>query len=116
MAVWPSSLPQIAIGDEFEESADSNVIRSEVDVGPAKLRQRYTAEIKRYRFPLILTTTQVGTLETFFTATIGYGTLPFDWLNQRTRATVSLLLVNRPAYRELAGDLWRTSLDLELRP
>jgi len=116
MATWPTSLPQVAIGDEFEEAAYPNVIRSEVDVGPAKVRQRYTAEIKRYAVPLILTTAQVATLETFFTSTIGYGTEAFDWIDQRTKATVSLLMVNRPSYREIGGGTWRTVLELELRP
>lgn len=116
MAAWPSGLPQIALGAEFEESADSALVRTQMDAGPAKVRRRYTAEVKRYRFTLILTTAEVATLETFFTDTIGLGSLPFDWLNQRTKATVSLRLVNRPSYREIAGGLWVTSLDLEYMP
>jgi hypothetical protein len=65
MATWPASLPQVVPADEFEESAEDNRIRTDVDAGPAKVRPRYSAEVVRVRFDLRLTLTQVGTLETF---------------------------------------------------
>lgn len=116
MAAWPTSLPQIAIGDEFEESAPSILLRTEMDAGPPKVRPKYTAEIKHFRVSLILTTAQVATLETFFTSTIAYGADAFDWIHQRTKSSVSLRLMNRPAFRERGRGLWRTELQLELLP
>lgn len=116
MAVWPTSLPQLALANPFEEAGQSILIRTEMDVGPPKVRARYTAEMKRYRFGLVLTAAQVVTLETFFTTTIVFGSLPFDWLDQRLQTTVELRLVNRPAYTALGADTWRTELDLEYLP
>lgn len=116
MAVWPASLPQIALADSFEESAQSVLIRTEMDVGPPKVRARYTAEIKRFRFALVLTGAQVATLETFFTSTIVFGSLPFDWFNPRLQTVVELRLVNRPGYSALGANMWRTELDLEYLP
>ena len=48
MAVWPAGLPQVALAEGYEERADSVLVRSSVDVGPAKVRPRYTSEVKRY--------------------------------------------------------------------
>ncbi|QLH37711.1 MAG: hypothetical protein HWD60_00095 [Defluviicoccus sp.] len=42
-AVWPSSLPQKPLVDGFSETAPNLVVRSPMDVGPAKVRRRATA-------------------------------------------------------------------------
>ena len=116
MALWPIALPQIPLADGFEESADSVLLRTDMDAGPAKVRPRYTVEIKRYRKPLLLTTAQVATLETFFTETIGYGSESFEWINQRTGDAATLRITNRPAYTNEGHGLWRTTLELEHMP
>ena len=116
MAVWPAGLPQISLASGFEERADSVLIRSSVDVGPAKVRPRYTTEVKRYTVPLLLTKAQVATLETFFTVTIVFGSLTFDWVDQRTGASATLRLTNRPSYIEAGPGYWSTQLELEKWP
>lgn len=116
MAAWPLSLPQLAHADDFEEAADSVLIRTDMDAGPAKVRPRYTVEITRYRFSLLLTKAQVATLETFFKTTIGYGSEAFDWIDPRTGAAASLRFTNRPAYSNVGGAVWRTALELERMP
>jgi len=115
MASWPSLLPQIAL-DDYQESTEAVTLRSSVDVGPPKLRPRYTAEITRFRFSLILSKAQVATLETFYSATVNYGSEPFDWIHQRTKAAASLRFVGRPTYSNAGGIYWRTELDLEVLP
>jgi hypothetical protein len=115
MAVWPTSLPQQVLAADFTESADANLVRSDVDVGPAKLRRRYTAEIKVFQIGLVLTADQVATLETFYDSTLG-AVDPFDWTHPRTLAAASLRFRSRPEYRALAGGWWRASFALELLP
>ena len=116
MAAWPASLPQVALADGFSESAAPNTIRTEMDVGSAKVRRRYTAEIKTYGIALLLTTAQVTTLETFYVATLESGTLTFDWKNQRTKAAATYRFLSRPAYEEIGAGYWRTQLALEAIP
>jgi hypothetical protein len=116
MATWPASLPQVVPADEFEESAEDNRIRTDVDAGPAKVRPRYSAEVVRVRFDLRLTLTQVGTLETFYKTTLGYGADAFDWTDPRTGAACEFRFINRPAYRNIGGARWRTGIELERLP
>lgn len=116
MATWPSTLPQRATRDGFQESADGVVLRSTVDVGPAKLRPRYTAEVKVFACALVLDSTQVATLETFYETTTVFGTGPFDWVHPRTEAAASLRFRNRPTYSALGAGRFRASFALELLP
>lgn len=116
MASWPTSLPQIALGDDFQEVAEPAVVRSTVDVGPAKLRARYTAEVVRFQFSMIMTRTQVAALDAFYTATVNFGADAFDWIHQRTGAAASLRFTARPSYSHVGGVYWRASLAFEVMP
>lgn len=115
MALWPSTLPQQVLAADYVESADANTIRSDVDVGPAKLRRRYTAEVKVFQIGLVLTAAQVATLETFYDATLGVVD-PFDWTHPRTLAAASFRFRSRPEYRALGRSLFRAAFALELLP
>ena len=81
MAVWPASLQQSFPLETLEVAGDVR-LRTEMDVGTAKLRRRSSGVIRRYQIPadrFIFTNAQKATLETFYETTLAGGTLPFDW-------------------------------------
>ena len=114
--IWPVSLPQVPLRQGFGESAQSPVIRTQMDVGPAKLRARYTAEVTLYNFRFLLTDAQVVTLETFYKTTLTFGSLRFHWTDHRLSTTIKYRFMTRPAYTQLRPDLWQTSFQLEQIP
>lgn len=116
MATWPAGLPQRPLLQGASEQGQGTVVRTDMDVGPAKLRRRYTAEITRFDIALILTTAQVATLETFYDSTVNGGVDPFDWSHPRTLAAAEFRFVSRPAYQPLGADYWRTAFVLEVLP
>ena len=83
MPVWPTanSMPQV-LPIETEESAESNLIRTDMDWGPRKVRRRFTA-ITRYLDPpadrFVLTDAQKATLIVFYDTTLAHGSLSFTW-------------------------------------
>ena len=115
MAIWPSGLPQRPLAEGFTESAVPSVVRTDMDVGPAKMRRRYTAEVRVYSMGLLLTTAQVATLETFYVTTLGC-VEPFDWIDHRTNAAASYRFRSPPSYSEAGPGYWRATLDLEVLP
>lgn len=116
MAAWPAGLPQKPLADGFTESPVPNVVRSDMDVGPAKMRRRYTAAVRVYNMELLLTTSQVATLEAFYRTTLAEVD-PFDWTDHRTGAAASYRFRSPPSYSEAgAPGYWRTTLDLEVLP
>ena len=112
MAAWPSGLPQLSLLEGAFEAGQGVTVRSEVDVGPAKVRRRYTDEVVRFSVPLILTAAQVDILETFYSTTLD-AIDPFDWTHPRTRVAVSFAFVSRPSYSPIGAGFYQTSLELE---
>lgn len=115
-SVWPASLPQIPLRNGFSESGQGATIRTQMDVGPAKLRARYTAEIVNFNISLVLTTPQRSTLETFYQTTTVFGSCPFDWDDFVNGGTAEYRFITRPTYRNLADELWSTTFSMERLP
>ena len=116
MAAWPAALPQLSLLEGALEAPQDATIRSEMDVGPAKRRRRYTWSPRRFSVPLILTVAQVATLETFYVTTLGGGVDAFDWLHPRTAAAVSFAFVGRYQLLPIGAGYYQVMLELELQP
>lgn len=116
--VWPPTLPQVFPSKGWDEAFPNTALASQPDMGPAKVRQRFTAAPRPWSFTLRLTLAQVDTLDTFYTATTAGGTLPFDAPHPRlgTRE-VQFLAGSPPKVVPVVGSLlWEATLSLEILP
>lgn len=119
---WPVSLTRSPrLGDLSEEAPDV-LLRSEVDVGPAKLRRRFTGDARRFSVALDLTRSELTTFDVFFRDTTEGGALSFDWKHPRTGAAAVFRFLRPPTYRPQAprtasgGEWWRVTFDMEMLP
>lgn len=117
MATWPGTLPGFdeILADGYRETAPQNVIRTEMETGPAKVRRRGTAAPEMVSGTMLLTTAQVATLRTFFDSTISYGATEFDGTHPRTGASVSMRFM-APPQAAASGIHWLVTLNLEILP
>lgn len=115
MAVWPVSLPPPAINTMNESPAD-NLIRSNMDKGPAKVRRRTTANVRPLAFTLRLTAQELQTLENFYDVDTYSGAEVFDYIHPRTGAPVSARFAQRPSWGDTEGIVWNVSVSLEIMP
>lgn len=118
---WPSTLPQKPLLSGLAEQTPNTAIRTSMETGPAKVRRRYTAGVRKFPVSFVLTAAQVATMDTFLQETIMSGALPFDWLHPRTGAAVSFRVIPESAdtlntFTPLGAGLWQTSLNLEVMP
>jgi hypothetical protein len=115
MATWPVTLPQSILADGYSETLPDTVIRTSMDVGPAKVRRR----ISNNSFPivgtLVISRTQVGYLKTFYNTTLLGGSLAFDWADPTTRATVSMRFTGPPKISSVSG-WYKVDMALEVLP
>lgn len=88
MATWPASLPQYVLSANYSEETSDNTIRSETDVGPAKVRRRGTAAPVQISCQVRLTVAQRATLVDFYNTDTKSGTLTWDWVHPVTQAAV----------------------------
>lgn len=118
MPIWPADLPQKPLADGYSEEPQSRVLRSQMDAGPPKTRQRYTAGTTAIPVNMTLSNAQVDTFESFFNSDIQGGSLPFDHMHPRTDQPVSLMIV--PPYRLTpvgsGSEYWRLAIALEVQP
>lgn len=111
-------LPQVP-QKGFTESIGLNVIRSNMDSGPAKQRRRGT-RTNTMDLSFIMTTAQCDTLETFIENTL-QGVKRFSFPHPRTSATVEVRIVPGSdgeffRLQYLAPGYWTTSLKFEILP
>lgn len=116
MSAWPGTLPQQFEQEGYQETFPKVTIRTEMDVGPAKLRKRYTAAIKPFVGQMFMTPEQVETLETFFEVTTAYGSLAFDWENPRTGVAASCRFVGEPQLEAVEGGDFKVTIQIEILP
>ena len=113
--VWPAQLPQDSFIGHIETAPEER-LRTGMDVGPPKMRRRFTAGVRNVEIPIVLTTSEATTLMDFYTSTLTGGVGAFDWKLPRTGATVSFRFVAPPKIEAIEPNVWRTALSLEILP
>jgi|SaaInlStandDraft_3_1057020.scaffolds.fasta_scaffold35421_2 hypothetical protein len=115
MATWPGTLPS-PIADGYQEIMADNAIRTQMDVGLAKVRKRSTAAPVRFQLAYNMTATQVTTLETFFNTTINDGVDQFTMANPRTTVSENFRITAPPQITISSGTNYRVVITMERLP
>ena len=117
MAGWPSNLPQEMDQEGFRRGGPENVIRSQVDAGPNKTRQRFTAAPYPLRGSMTVTGAQHDQFWDFFSDQIADGAISFSFPKPREPATAITVKFNTtPQSAAARGDNFILSLDLLVMP
>lgn len=119
-ATWPGTLPASFQADGYEEGGKENMLRSNMDAGPAKMRRRFTAAVRPVQGIIVVDETQLATFKTFYGTTLKDGSLPFDWHEHLPAgdATVATFRFVAP-YRARAIEgqqAYEISMQLEITP
>lgn len=118
--IWPATLPIRPLVDGYSDAAPNNVLRTSMDIGPAKTRRRSAAAPFPITASFNLTAAQAEALYIFANDTLKGGALRFEWQHPRTGATIECRIV--PSDKELVkftpnGPLrWTASMTLEVLP
>jgi len=115
MAAWPGTLPDFfQVGGYTEKGAD-NLIRTNMDVGPAKVRRRTVTNIRSIVGNMWLTSAQYTAMKTFFEVTQAYGSLTFT-MDDAHAVNQTWRFVKPPVYTTVGPNNWQVKLDLEEMP
>jgi hypothetical protein len=115
MADWPATLPQNFQVQGYQETGADNLLRTSMEVGPDKLRQRTTSNVRTVVGTMWLTPDQYTEFRTFYEVTHKFGSLTFTKDDQHG--------VNRtwrfaapPVYSTVGPENWQVRLSLEEMP
>jgi len=81
---WPDALPATLLMDGLSAKRNSNIIRTQMDAGPAKTRRRYTASVKTFAGKMLLDDEQRFILERFYRSELADGVLRFVFADPQT--------------------------------
>lgn len=115
MATWPATLPQQFRQDGYTRAMPDNLLRSSMDVGPAKVRRRTTANVGPTSGQMLLTYAQKQILEDFYRDDLFDGALPFDFPDW-DETVREFRFTRPPSFINTGGDQWMVSLNLERLP
>jgi hypothetical protein len=113
---WPDTLPASPLLENFQELLPQTAIRTAMDTGPAKVRQRTTAGVGTLMVTYMLSTAETVALDTFYQTTLAGGAAPFTYTHPRTNATLTCRFVNPPEYMPVNGSYFKVTLTLEALP
>lgn len=116
MISWPATLPVSPLLDGFIETVPETIIRTDMDQGPAKTRQRTTAGVRYFKMDFMLTKAQTSIFDGFYLNDINGGASAFDFIHPRTGETLSLRLKSVPQYMAQNAKYFRVRLEAEALP
>jgi len=118
MATWPATLPPPLAGS-YREASPQTAVRTQMEVGPAKVRRRAAVGVRQLAFSMHLTLAELNTLRTFFETTTAAGALSFDYTHPvfGTAETARFISDNPPTWgRHEDGFDYLVDVNLELLP
>ena len=121
MLLWPTAIPQAPQRDGWSDSAPDNLLRSDMESGPAKVRRRGNAKPYVAQATYVMNDEEAAIFEAFALQTLAGGALAFDWWHPVLRRYVRARLV--PAGEGLFSRsywngtyAWQYSLTIEYWP
>ncbi|MHB8109755.1 MAG: hypothetical protein ACYDHW_06955 [Syntrophorhabdaceae bacterium] len=114
---WPGTLPQRLLISGYGESLPNTLLRTSMDMGPAKQRRRGAAGATPINGKLILTSTERTAFLTFFNTTLLGGSLRFSWVDPVDGVTANeMRFTETPSISAISGNLFEVNMSLEIMP
>ncbi|WP_147613864.1 hypothetical protein [Treponema pectinovorum] len=108
---YPASLPLMRL-EGMQTQRKSNVVRTEMDAGPAKARRRYTVSSKYFTGTILLKSYERETFEAWYKHTLCDGILRFKMKDPQTLSYGEFRFSED--YTESNTDgLWQITMKLE---
>jgi hypothetical protein len=107
---WPSGLQQFFSEENFSLLLDDGTIRSDMDIGPQKVRRRYTKGVDRMTGSIWLTSAQYSIFYTFYDVTLAGGTIPFILDHPITGVPTEFRFLNQPRISSIGGGNFQSSI------
>lgn len=113
---WPISLQELLSEQNFGITVGDTVLRSDMDIGPQKLRRRFTKGIDTFSASIYLTQAQYITFDAFFKTTLNGGVEVFEFDHPITQVLTEFRFVGVPQYSSIGGGNYTASFTWEELP
>lgn len=114
--LWPTSLPQVVNKSGFNYKPGDTTIRSEMEVGPDKIRRRSTRPVDTMSLTMNVTQAQYTTLYTFWDVDLNGGVNQFVFNHPITGVAKYCRMVGPPSFTPLGGVNFIAQMTFEILP
>ncbi len=114
--LWPTSLPDKVQSDSFSLNIGETVVKSDIDIGPQKVRRRFTKQIDNISATMQMTSAQYQTLLDFFRVDLNGGTSQFVFNHPISGASTYMRFMSPPVFRAIGGVMFEVTLNWEIMP
>tara|TARA_R110000868_G_scaffold126712_4_gene333957 strand:+ start:1151 stop:1501 length:351 start_codon:yes stop_codon:yes gene_type:complete len=116
MDVWPVSLQAKLNASSFQVKWGTTSERTEMDVGPAKVRSRFTDAVDVYSCSILLDHSEYSTLSVFFKTTLNNGVNQFLFTDPFTEVATAFRFIEPPTITPIGGRTYEVAMSWELLP
>lgn len=116
MATWPAGLQQLLNVDSFQYNFGNTALRSENDVGPAKVRRRATKAVDNLTCSIICSYEDFQDIYDFWDVDLNGGVEQFEFAHPFTGDTENFRMVTAPSMVPLGGTQFLVSMNWEKMP
>jgi hypothetical protein len=118
MAVpWPATLQQKVSSNSFSFKIGETRLKTEMDIGPAKYRRRFTKSVDQLSTSILLNSiTEFNTFYSFFDSDLNGGINEFEIDHPITGVLSSFKFSSPPSITALGGGVFSVSMEWEIVP
>lgn len=116
MDTWPAELQQKLLVENFEYRPGKTTLRTDMDIGPAKVRSRFTDAVDVYTCAVYLDFDEVAIFKTFYKTTLNNGVNQFEFEDPFTEEVTAFRFAEDPIIRPLGGRTFQLSMVWERMP
>lgn len=113
---WPVSLQQKVNQDSFTLNMGDTTIRSDMDIGPAKIRRRFTKSVDTFSVTIDLLFSDYSVLYNFYDISLNGGVHPFELSHPITGVLTEFRFTGPPSFRPMGGGYFKVSMTWEALP
>ena len=113
---FPPSIEDCFLLGGFVYQDQPNTIRSQVEVGPAKLRRRFVDPVTTVNGGITVDQAQLQTFNTFYRTTLLSGVNSFNFADPVSGVDQEYRFIDPPVITPITDTQWAVSMNLEILP
>jgi PPE-repeat protein len=114
--IWPATLQQLLSEASFGIAVGDTILRTDMDVGHAKTRRRFTKGVDIFTGSIYLTLAQYDFFMAFFNTTLNGGSLTFTFNHPLTQVPTDFRFKGAPSISSIGGGNLTASFTWEKIP
>lgn len=107
---WPDELQQLLDQDSFSYSIGDTSIKSDMEIGPPKVRRRFTKSTDAITCQIRIDYSQFQYLYDFWDVTLNGGVTPFIFNNPFTQVAETFRMDTPPSLKPMGGNCYQVAM------